>query len=77
MKQILEIAEGEEAKAVTEVQVCIGALIDMSADRFIEQFECAAAGTIAEGAELDIVVSNDVDDPDAKLILLQSISVDA
>ncbi|HUO97330.1 MAG TPA: hydrogenase maturation nickel metallochaperone HypA [Rhizomicrobium sp.] len=77
MKQILELAEGEEAKAVTAIQVWLGALSHMSPAHFTEHFEEASAGTIAEGAQLDIVASNDANDPNAQEIILQSISVDA
>lgn len=77
MAQILELAEAEEAKSVTEVQVWLGALSHMSAGHFTEHFAEASAGTIAEGAQVDVVVSNDVNDPNAQQILLQSISVDA
>ena len=77
MKQIEEIASTEEAKSVTAVQVWLGALSHMSAAHFTEHFEESSAGTIAEGAELQIVVSDDIHDPNAQEILLQSISVDA
>jgi hydrogenase nickel incorporation protein HypA/HybF len=77
MKQIDEIAQAEKAKAVTEVHVWLGALSHMSAAHFTEHFEESSAGTIAEGAELQIVVSDDIRDPNAQAILLQSISVDA
>ena len=77
MRQIEDIAKAEEARTVTAIQVWLGALSHMSAAHFTEHFEEASAGTIAEGAELDIVVSDDVNDPNAQEILLQSISVDA
>jgi hydrogenase nickel incorporation protein HypA/HybF len=77
MKQIDEIAQAENAKAVTEVHVWLGALSHMSAAHFTEHFEESSAGTIAEGAELRVVVSDDIRDPNAQAILLQSISVDS
>ena len=77
MKQIDEIARAEKAKAVTEVHVWLGALSHMSAAHFTEHFEESSAGTIAEGAELQVVVSDDIRDPNAQEILLQSISVDS
>jgi hydrogenase nickel incorporation protein HypA/HybF len=77
MKQIEDIAKAEEAKAVTAIQVWLGALSHMSASHFTEHFEEASVGTIAEGAELEIVVSDDVNDANAQQIVLQSISVDA
>lgn len=76
MRQIDEIAKAEEAKQVTGLSVWIGAMAHMSADHFTEHFEESSAGTIAEGAELDITVSEDMNDANAEKILIQSITVD-
>jgi hydrogenase nickel incorporation protein HypA/HybF len=77
MRQIDDIAKAEEAKLVTGLSVWIGALSHMSADHFVEHFEESSAGTIAEGAELDITVSDDINDANAQEILIRSITVDS
>jgi hydrogenase nickel incorporation protein HypA/HybF len=77
MRQIEEVARSEEATAVTGISVWIGALSHMSAEHFAEHFEESAAGTVAEGAELDVTVSDDINDAHAQEILLQAITVDA
>ena len=53
-----------------------GALSHMSRGHFAEHFEQAAAGTIAEGAELDVTVSDDLADPRAQDIVLESVEVE-
>jgi len=77
MREILRSAEDENAKAVTGVSVWLGALSHMSAGHFAEHFEDAAAGTIAEGASVDAVVSDDIHDPRATSVLLIGIEVEA
>jgi len=76
MRQLDEIAKAEDAKCITGITVWLGALSHMSAAHFTEHFEESSVGTIAEGAELDIIVSDDTNDADAQGILIRSISVD-
>jgi len=76
MRQLDEIAKAENAKRITGVSVWLGALSHMSAAHFTEHFEEASAGTIAEGAEIDVTVSDDPKDANAQEILLRSITVD-
>ena len=54
----------------------LGALSHLSEDHFAEHFTQAAAGTIAEGARLDVTVSNDTHDADAQDIRLESVEVE-
>lgn len=77
IRQVLKAAESEKAKAVVGVSVWLGALSHMSAGHFAEHFEDAAAGTIAAGAVVDTVVSNDIHDPRATSVLLAGIEVEA
>ncbi|TDX31097.1 hydrogenase nickel incorporation protein HypA/HybF [Modicisalibacter xianhensis] len=76
MHRIEEIAETEGAKRVVSVSVWLGALSHMSERHFIEHFNDAAKGTIAEGAELAITLSTDTDHKDAQELLLDSIEVE-
>ena len=76
MRQLDELAKAEDAKRITGVSVWLGALSHMSAAHFTEHFEEASAGTIAEGAEIDVTVSDDPKDANAQEILLRSITVD-
>jgi hydrogenase nickel incorporation protein HypA/HybF len=76
MNRIDELARTEKAKRITGVSVWLGAFSHMSAEHFTEHFEQAAAGTIAEGAALDIAVSDDTGHANAQDILLESVEVE-
>jgi hydrogenase nickel incorporation protein HypA/HybF len=76
MKRIDDIARAEKATRITGVSVWLGAFSHMSAEHFTEHFEQAAAGTIAEGAALDIAVSDDTAHANAQDILLESVEVE-
>jgi hydrogenase nickel incorporation protein HypA/HybF len=76
MRQIDEVAKSEDAKSVTAVSVWLGAMSHMSAAHFAEHFEESSAGTIAEGAKLDVTVSDDIHHPNAQEIILKSVSVE-
>ncbi|MDE1937857.1 MAG: hydrogenase maturation nickel metallochaperone HypA [Alphaproteobacteria bacterium] len=76
MRRLDEIASTEQAKRITGVSVWLGALSHMSAAHFAEHFEESSAGTIAEGAKLDVTVSDDPKDPNAQEILVRSVTVD-
>lgn len=76
MKRIDEIARAQEARRVVGVAVWLGALSHMSKAHFTEHFEQAAAGTIAEGAELEITVSDDTGHANAQDIILEQVEVE-
>lgn len=75
MRKIGDIARQNGAAKVSGVKVKLGALAHISADHFREHFEHAAAGTVAEGARLEIELGRD-DDPQAQDIILQNVSVE-
>ncbi len=58
------------------VDVWLGGLSHLSADRFADYFEEFSRGTLAEGAWLDIEVSDDVEDENAHRILLRNVEVE-
>ena len=76
MRQIESLASAEDAARVVSVAVWLGALSHMSEQHFAEHFSHAAAGTIAEGARLDVTLSNDLGHADAELIRLESVEVE-
>jgi len=75
MRKIDEVAAAESAAAVVGVEVWLGALSHMSAEHFAEHFAQASAGTLAEGAKLDVTVSDDPAHANAQDILLVSVEV--
>jgi hydrogenase nickel incorporation protein HypA/HybF len=76
MRRIEMAAMTENAAHVTSIAVWIGALSHMSAEHFAEHFQRAASGTMAEGARIDMTVSDDTNHASAQDILLESIEVD-
>ena len=76
MRQVLKTAGAEKARRVTGVSVWLGALSHMSSGHFEVHFRQAAAGTIAEGAELDAAKSDDIHDPHATDVLLKGVEVE-
>lgn len=76
MRQIADIAKAEGAPRVTGVSVWLGALSHLSAEHFTEHFIRASDATLAEGARLAVMVSDDLQDADAQRIVLESVEVE-
>ena len=76
MRQVNEIAAAEGARKVVKVSVWLGALSHMSPQHFGHHFEDAAAGSLAEGAEIDCVASDDIHDPRALDVVLKGVEVE-
>ena len=76
MHKIDDAAQRQQARRILGVAVWLGALSHMSADHFREHFVQASAGTIADGAALDITVSDDIHNAHASDIRLESLKVE-
>ena len=76
LNKIETIAQEQQAPHVSRATVRLGALSHISVDHFHEHFVEGTKGTIAEGAQLDIEVSDDINDPNAQDILLLSVDVE-
>ncbi|QPJ61591.1 MAG: hydrogenase maturation nickel metallochaperone HypA [Candidatus Nitronauta litoralis] len=75
MEKITSVSANEQNKPVDAVTVRLGALSHISADHFREHFAEASRGTIAENANLKIIVLDDINDPLAQEIILESIEI--
>ena len=75
LHRIEAIAASERAVRVAQVSVWLGALSHMSAAHFAEHFGRAAAGTVADGAELKVTVSDDIGHAQAQDIVLEAIEL--
>jgi hydrogenase nickel incorporation protein HypA/HybF len=75
LAKIEQIAKENNSGKVSKVCVTIGALAHISEDHFRDHFTEGTTGTIAEGAELSVAVNEDINDPNARDILLTSIDV--
>ena len=71
----VEIVARQNGGRVARVKVKLGALCNCSVEHFREHFVHAAAGTAAEGAELDVELGVDPADRHAQDVLLDSIEV--
>lgn len=76
LAKIDAVVNSNGGKRAVAVEVWLGALSHLSKDRFADYFEQFSRGTVAEGAWLDIEVSDDMDDPNAQQVLLKNIEVE-
>lgn len=76
MRQIESLAEREGAREVTSIRLRLGALSHFSPEHFREHFAQVAPGTRAAGATLEITTSDDVHDPHAQDVLIESVEVE-
>jgi hydrogenase nickel incorporation protein HypA/HybF len=75
IKKINEVAEQENAKRIVAIYVWLGALCHLTPDHFMEHFCEDVIGTIAEGAQVKIEVSDDRTDPHAMDVILKSVEI--
>lgn len=76
MREIEGVARADGATRVTCVSVRLGALSHFTEEHFREHFLDASRGTLAEGAAVDAVLANDLDDPRATGVVLESVEVE-
>ena len=76
VRRLESVASDAGAEAVSGVEVWLGALSQFTPHHFREHFEDEAKGTIAEGARLDIVTSNDAADPNALHVMIRNVSLE-
>jgi len=76
MRQIEDVAAREGASAVTSIRLRLGALSHFSPSHFREHFDQIALGTCAEGATLEISTSDNIHDPHAQDVLIESMEVE-
>ncbi len=70
------LARRERASRVTLVRVRLGALSHFTPDHFREHFEDAARGTVADGAAVVASLEDDINDPLAGDVVLESVEVE-
>jgi hydrogenase nickel incorporation protein HypA/HybF len=73
LEKIEAVAHEHSADKVTAIEISIGALSGIGPDHLREHFNAAAAGTVAEGAELRL---NMDEDPLSTGLLLQSVELE-
>ncbi len=76
ISRIEQEARREGATRIRAVHVRLGALSHLSVEHFLDHFRIASAGTIADGARVEIELSEDLTEPGAQGIFLRSIDVE-
>ncbi|HUJ56426.1 MAG TPA: hydrogenase maturation nickel metallochaperone HypA [Gaiellaceae bacterium] len=76
MREIEAVAHADGASRVTRVAVRLGALSHFTPEHFREHFLDASRGTLAEGAAVDATLAEDLDDPHAAGVVLESVEVE-
>lgn len=76
LRKVEEVARAEGGARVTRISVRLGALSHFDPEHFREHFDDAATGTLAAGAAVDAVASDDLDAPDAAGVVLVSVEVE-
>jgi len=76
LHKIEGVARDGGGARVVGVEVWLGALCHISAGHFREHFERETTGTLAEGAKLSLLVSDDLQHPQAQDMVLRSVSLE-
>jgi hydrogenase nickel incorporation protein HypA/HybF len=75
MAKIIGVADAEGGVRVTRIRVWLGALSHFTPEHFREHFDAAARGTLAEGAAVEATLDDDLSDPRAQGVVLESVVV--
>ncbi len=76
VNKVEEIAKAEGSSKVKKIVIKLGAMANITPDHLKEHFVEETPGTIAEGAELEIIQMEDLKDLNAQDILIDSIEVE-
>jgi hydrogenase nickel incorporation protein HypA/HybF len=76
MRRVGDVAVSKGGSRVVGLDVWLGALSHFSPEHFREHFEDVARGTLAEGAELRLTLSDDIAHRDAQSVMLQSVELE-
>ena len=76
VRRVVEVADEQNAEAVTGIRVRLGALSHFTPEHFREHFVDAARGTPAEGAVVDAVVSTDTTAANADGVVLENVELE-
>ena len=76
VRKIESQARAEGATRVTRIKVQLGALSHFTPGHFLEHFEDASQGTLAEGAAVEAEMRTDPTEEGAQGVVLESIDVE-
>ena len=76
VRRLEALAAAEGGTHVTRIRVRLGALSHFTPEHFREHFDDAAAGTLAEGAQVEAELDTDPTAPGAQGVLLETVEVE-
>jgi hydrogenase nickel incorporation protein HypA/HybF len=76
IRKIETVARAQAAGKVVAIRVKLGALCHISPSHFMEHFIESSAGTVADGAKIEIDVMDDITHPQAQDVLLDSVMLE-
>jgi hydrogenase nickel incorporation protein HypA/HybF len=76
MRKIVSVAHENGGVRIVRVTVRLGALSHFTPEHFREHFVDASRGTLAQGAEVEAVLEDDVHAPNADGVVLESVEVE-
>ncbi len=76
IRKVESVARANSGRKVTGIKVSVGPLAAIEPEHLREHFEVAAAGTLAEGAELCVTVSEDLSAHDPAGVVLESVEIE-
>lgn len=75
LRKVLAVAEAERAARVVRIRVRLGVLSHLTPEHFCEHWEDASRGTVAEGAQADAWIDEDLTGDAAQGVLLETVEV--
>ncbi|MGD0250499.1 MAG: hydrogenase maturation nickel metallochaperone HypA [Thermoplasmata archaeon] len=76
LRKVDEVARANGSSRLTRVRLWVGALSHFSESSLRDHWNDAVPGTVAEGAKLELEVSDDRTDPRAQGVVLVSVDAD-
>jgi len=75
VRTVENVAAENDATRVVRIKVRLGALSHFTPEHFLEHWQDATGGTIAEGSKVDAELSEDLTDPNAQGVVLEDIEI--
>jgi len=72
---VLHVAEENKATRVVRIKVHLGALSHFTPEHFVEHWQDATGGTIAESCKVEAELSEDLTDPNAHGVILEDVEI--
>lgn len=76
IRKVESLVREHSGRRANLIRLRVGPLAAADPDHLREHFQVAALGTVAEGAELEIHVSEDLLSPDPGAIILESVEIE-